>query len=185
MADDNGKCRGWERLGTDVLYRGDHLTLHRDRVLQPDGVPGTYERLTLADGARVVPVDDEGRVALVEDDFAPLGRRLLHVPGGGVAPGEHPEAAAARECEEETGRRPGTLRTLGVFHALPSRTSAVTHLFLGTALRPGTLRRDPTEAGMRVCWMPLDEALRAAGAGAVTEAGTVIGLLMAARLLLS
>ncbi|MGI5336290.1 NUDIX domain-containing protein [Streptomyces sp. CA-181903] len=182
MSDDHG-CRGWDRLGSEVLYSGRHLTLHRDRVVQPDGTRGTYERLTLADGARVVPVDDEGWVALVEDAFAPLGRRLLHVPGGAVAAGEDPEAAAARECEEETGRRPGVLRPLGRFHPLPSRTSAVTHLYLGTALRPGTLRRDPTEAGMRVCWLPLDDAVRLAGSGQLTEAGTVMGLLMAARLL--
>ncbi|MBZ4318393.1 NUDIX domain-containing protein [Streptomyces huiliensis] len=183
MGVNHAECRTWERLGSEVLYRGAHVTLHRDRVVQPDGAEGTYERLTIADGARVVAVDDVGWVALVEDAFAPVGRRLLHVPGGGVAAGEDPEAAAARECEEETGWRPGALRPLGVFHPLPSRTSAVTHLYLGTALRPGTVRRDPTEAGMRVCWMPLDEAVRVAGTGAVTEAGTVVALLMAARLL--
>ncbi|WP_171165533.1 NUDIX domain-containing protein [Streptomyces sp. I05A-00742] len=185
MADDIQEVRrGWDRLGSEVLYRGEHLTLHRDRVVQPDGAEGTYERLTLADGARVVAVDDGGRVALVEDAFAPLGRRLLHVPGGGVAAGEEPEEAASRECEEETGWRPGALRPLGVFHPLPSRTSAVTHLYLGTALRRGSVRRDPTEAGMAVRWMPLDEAVGAVGSGVVTEAGTVIGLLLAARLLL-
>ncbi|MBC2878345.1 MULTISPECIES: NUDIX domain-containing protein [Streptomyces] len=182
MSDDHG-CRGWYRLGTEVLYRGRHLTLHRDRVVQPDGAEGTYERLTLADGARVVAVDDDGWVALVEDAFAPIGRRLLHIPGGAVAAGEDPEAAAARECEEETGRRPGALRRLGVVHPLPSRTSAVTHLFLGTDLHRGTLRRDPTEAGMRVRWLPLDDAVRMAASGALTEAGTVMGLLLAARLL--
>ncbi|EME96944.1 NUDIX hydrolase [Streptomyces mobaraensis NBRC 13819 = DSM 40847] len=183
MSDDHGGCRGWDRLGTEVLFHGRHLTLHRDRVVQPDGAEGTYERLTLADGARVVAVDDEGWVALVEDAFAPLGRRLLHIPGGAVAAGEDPEAAAARECEEETGRRPGALRRLGAFHPLPSRTSAVTHLYLATDLRRGTLRRDPTEAGMRACWLPLDDAVRLAASGTLTEAGTVTGLLLAARLL--
>ncbi|MEU7105912.1 NUDIX hydrolase [Streptomyces sp. NPDC046215] len=173
---------GWTRLSTEVLHRGPHLTLHRDRVLQPHGAEGTYEHLTLADGARVVALDGDGRVALVEDDFYPRGNRLLHLPGGGIGEGEDPRDAARRECEEETGRYPHTLRPLTVYHPMPSRTSAVTHMFLATDLGHGTARRDPTEAGMTVRWVPLDDAVRAVESGAVQEAGSVIGLLLAARL---
>ncbi|MFD0381921.1 NUDIX domain-containing protein [Streptomyces stramineus] len=93
-----------------------------------------------------------------------------------------PRDAARRECEEETGRYPHTLRPLTVYHPMPSRTSAVTHMFLATDLGHGTARRDPTEAGMTVRWVPLDDAVRAVESGAVQEAGSVIGLLLAARL---
>ncbi|MFF4160143.1 NUDIX domain-containing protein [Streptomyces sp. NPDC001678] len=175
---------GWSRLSSHDVHRGAHLTLHHDRVLQPDGTEGTYDRVTVADGARTVAVDARGRVALVEDACYPLGRRLLHVPGGAITEGECPREAARRECEEETGRCPGTLHPLTVYHPLPSRTSAVTHLYLGTDLRPGTgLRRDATEAGMTVRWIPLDDAVAAVRAGRITEAGSVIGLLLAASAL--
>ncbi|GHG53816.1 NUDIX domain-containing protein [Streptomyces griseocarneus] len=184
MSDDlDARPRGWTRLGSRAVHRGDHLTLHHDSVLQPDGTEGTYDRLTIADGARVVAIDEDGRVALVEDAFYPPGARLLHVPGGAIAEGERPEDAAARECEEETGRRPGTLRQLTAYHPLPARTSAVAHLFLATDLRHGSLRRDPTEATMTVHWMPLGDAVAAVRSGAVSEAGSAIGLLLAASLL--
>ncbi|MEU3356022.1 NUDIX hydrolase [Streptomyces sp. NPDC037389] len=172
--------RGWSRLSSHVVHQGGHLTLHHDRVLQPDGTEGTYDRVTVADGARTVAVDARGRVALVEDACYPLGRRLLHVPGGAIAEGECPGEAARRECEEETGLRPGTLRPLTAYHPLPTRTSAVTHLYLGTDLRPGAgPHRDPTEAGMTVRWIPLDDAVAAVRAGEITEAGSAIGLLLA------
>ncbi len=184
MADDvRSPAYGWGRLSTEVLHEGPHLTLRRDRVLQPHGVEGTYEHITVADGARIVAVDGNGRVALVEDDVYPLGGRLLHVPGGGVAPGEAPRDAARRECEEETGFRPGALCLMTVFHPLPSRTAAATYMYLATDLHRATPRRDPTEAGMTVRWTPLAEAVRAVETGAVSEAGSVIGLLLAERLL--
>ncbi|MFI9202206.1 NUDIX domain-containing protein [Streptomyces sp. NPDC053048] len=184
MTDDHhGPRRGWTRLSGHAVHRGEHLTLHRDRVLQPDGAESTYEHLTIADGARIVAVDASGRAALVEDACYPLGERLLHVPGGAVAEGECPRAAAGRECEEETGWRPATLRLLTTYYPLPSRTSAVTHLYLATDLHRGEVRRDPAEAGMTVRWMPLADAVSAARSGAVAEAGSVIGLLLAASVL--
>ncbi len=50
-------------------------------------------------GAGVVPVDDAGRVLLVEPAYKPG----WEVPGGLVEPGEAPRAAAQREVREELG----------------------------------------------------------------------------------
>lgn len=41
------------------------------------------------------------------------GAGKWNVPGGKIAPGESPEAAAIRETEEETGLRPVTVREAG------------------------------------------------------------------------
>ncbi|MEU5428494.1 hypothetical protein AB0H73_23305 [Streptomyces olivoreticuli] len=68
---------GWIRIGTETLHEGRFLTLHRDQVIQPDGVPSTCEHVTTADGARVVAVNDDGLIAVV-DDFTdrPLAARI-------------------------------------------------------------------------------------------------------------
>jgi 8-oxo-dGTP pyrophosphatase MutT (NUDIX family) len=44
--------------------------------------------------------DDEGRVLLVHQTY---GRRRWALPGGGLEPGESPQAAAVREVGEEVG----------------------------------------------------------------------------------
>jgi hypothetical protein len=87
---------GWVRIASEILHQGKFVTLRRDTVIRPDGREDTYEHLTVDDGVRVVALDDEGQVLLVEDDFYLQGRRLVHLPGGGCG-GQRPPVAALRE----------------------------------------------------------------------------------------
>ncbi|MGW2229447.1 NUDIX domain-containing protein [Streptomyces formicae] len=171
---------GWTRTATEVVHRGPFIALNRDTVIRPDGSSGTYEHITVDDGVRVVALDEQGQVVLVEDDFYLQQRRVLHLPGGGSG-GQEPQAAALRELEEEAGLIATDVRPLGVIDPLPAATTARTHLFLATGLRAGTADRDDTEIGMTVHWWKLSDALTAVRAGRITEAGSVAGLLLAAH----
>jgi 8-oxo-dGTP pyrophosphatase MutT (NUDIX family) len=168
---------GWVRTARELLHQGTFLALCRDSVLRPDGVVGTYEHVVVEDGVRVVALDDDGQVVLVEDDFYLQQRRVLHLPGGGIG-GQDPQTAAARELEEETGLVARETRLLGIIDPLPATTSARTHLFLATGLEPGQLHRDETETGMTVQWWALPEAVDAIRTGLITEAGSVTALLL-------
>lgn len=169
---------GWVRTATKLLHQGPFVALYQDSVLRPDGAAGTYEYVVVEDGVRVVALDEDGQVVLVEDDFYLQKRRVLHLPGGGRG-GQDPQAAAIRELEEETGLVAGESRLLGVIDPLPATTGARTHLFLATALRPGRTHRDETEIGMTVQRWKLEAAVEAVRAGRITEAGSVAALLLA------
>ncbi|KPI02934.1 NUDIX hydrolase [Actinobacteria bacterium OK074] len=175
---------GWKHLRTDLLHKGPFLSLCRDGVIQPDGLTGSYEYVAVDDGVRVVAVDRDQRIALVEDEFYLQRRRVLHLPGGGTG-GEEPRQAALRELEEETGARADEVSFLGVIDPLPATTAARTHLFLATGLRPGVADRDDTEVGMTVQWRTMEAALTAVLEGEITEAGSVAALLLAERALRS
>ncbi|MFJ9381703.1 NUDIX domain-containing protein [Streptomyces sp. NPDC101455] len=134
------------------------------------------------DAVRVVALDGQGLVVLVEDDFYLQRRRVLHVPGGGCG-GQRSYDAALRELEEETGLVAGTVHSIGVIDPLPAVTAARTHLFLATELRTGSQRRDDSEAGMTVQLRTMGEAVEAVRLGEITEAGSVTALLLAAQAL--
>lgn len=173
----------WKRTGRALLHKGPFLSLCRDSVIRPDGSGGTYEHVVTKDSVRVAALDKENEVLLVEDDFYLQGRRILHLPGGGVEEQQDARKAAERELEEETGKIAGELHHLGSVDPLPGITGAQVHLFLAQDLRPGHTRRDDTEINMTVCRWPLTHALDAAMGGRITEAGSVAAILMAATYL--
>lgn len=74
------------------------------------------ERPTARPVARVLVFDPADRVLLLHghDPAAPHLGTWWFTPGGGLHPGEDPEAAARRELAEETGLQVGALTRLGI-----------------------------------------------------------------------
>jgi len=54
---------------------------------------------------------------------------FIEIASGGIEPGEIPEEAAGRECEEETGYRAGSLVPITQVFATPPYSSEKFHLF--------------------------------------------------------
>ncbi|MFF8919106.1 NUDIX domain-containing protein [Streptomyces sp. NPDC015032] len=173
---------GWRRLDSEQLHQGPFLSLHRDRVLRPDGGSGVYDHVAVHDTVRIVTLDDQENVLLVEDDFYLQARRMLHLPGGGTD-GEDPAAAGRRELAEEAGLVADRIDHLATLDPLPGVTAARLHLVVATGLSPGagTPCRDGTEIGMTATWWPLGQAVAAVYTGRITDAGSVAGLLLAVK----
>jgi ADP-ribose pyrophosphatase len=95
----------------EVLAQGQYLRLMRQGGWEYCERPGVSGIVGL------IPLTDAGELVLVEQYRVPLGCRVVELPAGlaGDIRGQEHEAlelAAARELEEETGYRAGTLRFL-------------------------------------------------------------------------
>jgi ADP-ribose pyrophosphatase len=169
----------WRTLGRDYLYRNPWCAFRVDDVELPGGARIEYGVLEGGGFAAVVPVTGAGDVVLVRQWRQPLGTFTLELPSGGVDAGEEPERAARRELFEETGHRAKKLEHLASVHTSTGRSTEVCHLFrcvaVWDALGP---RPEPTEF-IRVVELPYGEALRMAYEGKITDAATVLGLLLA------
>lgn len=133
-------------------------------------------------------VTDYGRrvgiVAVQADDVLLVRQyRLLidccswEIPGGGVDADETPEAAARRECKEETGLTCRHLQPLVYFQPGLDTVNNPTTVFLATELE-GTLTaaRDHFEVIERL-WVPFPRTLEMVFAGEISDAMSVVGLL--------
>ena len=151
-----------------------------DEVELPGGARLEYGVLESGGFAAVVPVTGGEDVVLVRQWRQPLGAFTLELPSGGVDAGEKPEVAAVRELFEETGYRAQGLEHLVSVHTSTGRSTEVCHLFRCEAVRDERgPRPEPTEF-IRVVQMPLGEALDAVRGGGITDAATVLGLLLCA-----
>ena len=86
----------------------------------------------------VVPVADDGALVLVRQYRHAVGRHVWELPAGTLKPGEEPESAAMRECQEEIGLIAGRLDSLGAYYPTPGYCDEVMHFYRATGLRrPG------------------------------------------------
>jgi len=84
------------------------------------------ERVGKVSGVVILAIDEEDHVLLIDQYRVPIDRRCLELPAGLVgdeSEGETPEAAGARELEEETGYRAEQVENLGVFCSSPGMVS--------------------------------------------------------------
>lgn len=175
----------FERLARETVYEG-YSTVHRDRVRFPSGEEGIREVVEHLDAVAVVPVMEDGSVLLLRQYRHPHERYVLEIPAGKRdVDGEPPEDAARRELREEVGHDAGRLEHLITFLNSAGWSTEATAVYLGTELTESEAAEgfEPhgEEAEMEIVRIPLDDAVAEAKAGAIVDAKTVIGLLLAAE----
>ena len=153
------------KVTVDTVSEGD-LTYQRDVVHHPGS-------------AVIVPVHDDGTVALVRQYRHPAVRYLLEVPAGTLANGERPEAGAARELEEELGLTAEHLEKLSEFFVSPGFLEEKMWVYLATGLSQGKPQPDEDEV-LDVVRLPIGDALEMITSGEIQDAKTIIGLMLAA-----
>jgi ADP-ribose pyrophosphatase len=173
------------RLKRELVYRGRIIDLWVDDVQYPSGNRTVREVAHHPGGAVVVPLLEDGRVLFVDQLRYPLEKHILELPAGKLSPGEDPAVCAARELEEETGWCAGSLEKLCSFYTTPGFCDEELHIYLGRQLTPAPdgHRREEGEFTMSVHALALDDAVRKIGDGGIKDGKTIIGLLLAQRVL--
>jgi ADP-ribose pyrophosphatase len=99
-----------------TVYSGRVFSVEVDRKRFPNGQEHEVAIVRHPPSVVLIPVQDDGRVILIQQYRPTVDRVLWELPAGSVDRGEQPDAAAARECEEEIGLTPRTIRRIrGLF----------------------------------------------------------------------
>lgn len=165
-------------LASEKIYGGRVIDLLVDTVREA-GRTYTREIVRHPGGAAVVPVFDDGTIALVSQYRHPAVRYVLELPAGRIESGERPEVCAARELEEEIGVVAARIDQLSEFYTTPGFCAEKLWVFLATGLKE-TKRSHEDDELIEVVRLPLARALEMIASREIEDAKTIIGLLLAA-----
>jgi len=170
-----------------TLWRGHVFSLHTARFVDPDGEAFERDVVRHPGAVAVVAVDGAGMATLVRQYRGPVAAEILELPAGTCdRDGEDLEATARRELEEEAGIRAGRLRRLATVFNSPGYCDQQTTLFLATELSRTTPARAGTEERwMSVAHIALDDVVERVLSGEISDATTIVGLLLARHVLAS
>ena len=167
-----------EILSSDPVYKGKVFDIRIDSIREGD-VEYKREIVVHKGSAVVVPVFDDGTVALVRQYRHAAGKHLLEICAGTLNEGEDPEAGAIRELEEEIGVTAARIEKLTEFYVSPGFLTEKMFVYLATGLTETQQNLEEDEL-LTIERHSLPALLKMISDGEIEDAKTMVGITLAA-----
>ena len=136
----------FEILGKDLVYHGTIIDFYKLKLRTPAGHEVSWDHIEHNGASAVLPIDDEGKVLTVTQYRGAIDDIMIEIPAGGRDSVEEDFAVcAARELEEETGFRAGSLEHLVDVHTAAAYTSEKIAVYVAKDLIPSRQHLDEDE----------------------------------------
>lgn len=168
----------WHVHSERPIYKDQWLDIRSADIELPDGRHLDHRIIYSAPGAGAVVTNQGAEVLLLWRHRFITDTWGYEIPLGRIDPGEEPIDAAARECEEETGWRPGPLRPLIYIQPSNGIMTSQHHIFYAdnaTSVGPAT---EGFEAD-HIEWVPLYKIPTLISEQKIVSGTTVAALLFA------
>jgi ADP-ribose pyrophosphatase len=127
----------------------------------------------------LIPIQDDGRVLLIRQYRVSVDAELWELPAGSLRSGENAEAAAVRECVEETGLIPNRIERLCALYPTPGFCDEELIFFRAselTAPPPGSQHQPDEDEFIQVQSYSIEEARAMVRRGDIVDLKTAYGL---------
>lgn len=163
---------------SETIYKGKVFDIRVDEIREDD-VEYKREIVVHTGSAVILPVFDDGTVALVRQYRHAAGKYLLELAAGTLEEGEDPRTGAIRELEEEIGVTAKSVEQLCEFYVSPGFLTEKMHVFLATELTETSqnLEDDEILTVERHSFPALLEMIKT---GEIEDAKTIVGITLAA-----
>jgi ADP-ribose pyrophosphatase len=165
-------------LSSKTIYKGRIFDVRIDEISEGD-IEYKREIVVHRGSAVIVPVFDDGTVALVRQYRHAAGKYLLEVPAGSLDEGEDPQTGAMRELEEEIGYRAGKIEKIAEFYVSPGFLTEKMFVYLATELTETSQNLEEDEL-IEIERLTFEQALAKIRSVEIEDAKTIVGLTFAA-----
>jgi ADP-ribose pyrophosphatase len=164
------------------VYDGRVFAVEVGRQRFPDGSEHDVAIVRHRPSVVVIPVLDDGRVLLVRQYRPSVDRELWELPAGSLDSDEAAEAAAVRECAEETGYVPTTVTRLAGLYPAPGFCDEELIFFQVRGLspvKPGSPYHADEDEDILVQPFSMEDARHMVAVGEIVDLKTAYGLTLA------
>jgi ADP-ribose pyrophosphatase len=161
----------------EVVFEGRVIRVERERVTLANGHSTVIEAVRHRGSVVIVPRPAPDRLILIRQFRPVIQRWLWELPAGSLDPGETPDTAVVRECEEEIGLTPKRVTPLGSWYPTPGFCDEVMHFYLCEELATpeGPIARDEDEQ-IEPATVSVEDVRAMIADGRVVDMKTVVGL---------
>ena len=163
-------------LDEEVLCRGRRVTLYSRRYWV-EGREVVRDVVHFGESVAIVPVKENGKIVLIRQFRAPIGRWIIEVPAGRVEEGEDWRSAATRELEEETGYNAAHVKKLASTYVSPGYSDEIVHITLAEELVYVGGHPESSEV-IEIIEISYEKVLEYIYKGIINDAKTIIALLL-------
>src|SRR3989442_1318154 len=144
-----------------TVFKGRVFAVEVETMRFPNGKEHEVQIVRHPPSVVLIPVEADGSVVIIRQYRAPLDRETWEFPAGSLDPGESPDQAARRECEEEIGSVPHRVERLGAWFPAPGYCDEEMIFFRISDLRapaPNSTHRPDEDEDIRARRVTLEEA---------------------------
>jgi ADP-ribose pyrophosphatase len=161
----------------EVVFEGRVIRVERERVTLPNGNSAVIDAVRHRGSVVIVATPSPNHLILIRQFRPVIARWIWELPAGSLDPGESPDAAVVRECEEEIGLTPRRVTPLGSWYPTPGFCDEIMHFYLCEDLATPTGPVAPDEDEQIEPATVSFESVRAMIAdGRVVDMKTMVGL---------
>ena len=168
-----------ELLARTTIYKGRIFQLEVDVVKLPTGHTIDMEIVLHPGSVVLLPIPEPGKIILIRQYRYTIDKWIWELPAGSLKPGEDPDKAAARECEEEIGLAPHQVTRLRGYYPTPGFCDEEMIYYRCEELRPpapdSTARKDDDEE-IEPKTFTIAEARDLVSSGEIVDLKTLAGL---------
>lgn len=166
----------YKLIESEEMYQGRIIKVCRDTIKLPNGKEVYWDMVKHNGAAAVVPVDNDGKIIMVEQYRNSAKKMTLEIPAGGLEKGEDPLVCATRELEEETGNIAKDVEFLFKFYTTIGFCDEVIYVYIAKNLTPTKQNLDEDEF-LSIKKFTIDELMEKIFAGEIDDCKTISSLL--------